>query len=235
MLNNPGIPLTIYDVAGRITEALEKAFTPKNIMAGFKKAGIVPFDSDSFTDEDFLCSYVTDRPLITAKNSIESPGPSGMQCAPAEMEIEVDPNSLMEHSEVLESSGSMERETDFGNSEISEQSKREKTPPIGDPLKFISPEMIRGFPKAQPRKQMQKGRKRGRSRIITETPEKDIILEEQMKKIKNKAVIKNLKSLRDEVKTVTKKKFKKQKIEDSDTSEDGEYEALSETETWEPE
>lgn len=43
-------------------------------------------------------------------------------------------------------------------------------------MTFISPEEVRGFPKALPRKQIRKGRERGRSAAITETPEKDKLI-----------------------------------------------------------
>jgi hypothetical protein len=41
-----------------------KAFTPANIIAGFQKTGIEPFNSSQFDcDEEFLAASVTDRPL----------------------------------------------------------------------------------------------------------------------------------------------------------------------------
>lgn len=39
--------------------------------------------------------------------------------------------------------------------------------------KFISPSQFRGYPKAQSRKQGTKGRKKGKSMISTDIPEKD--------------------------------------------------------------
>ena len=38
----PGVPLTIYDISGLVKIAHEKAMTPTNIIAGFKKIGISP-------------------------------------------------------------------------------------------------------------------------------------------------------------------------------------------------
>jgi len=35
----------------------------QNGTSGFGKAGIYPFNKDLFTDEDFLCSQMTERPL----------------------------------------------------------------------------------------------------------------------------------------------------------------------------
>lgn len=44
--------------------AHQKATTPSNIQSGFA-AGVYPFNPDIFTDDDFLTSFVTDRPLPT--------------------------------------------------------------------------------------------------------------------------------------------------------------------------
>lgn len=43
------------------------------------------------------------------------------------------------------------------------------------PQAAVSPEMIRPFPKAPPRKESGRGRKKGKSRILTDTPEKNEI------------------------------------------------------------
>ena len=40
----------------------EKAMTPTNIIAGFKKTGIFPLDEHIFDECDFLPSLVTDQP-----------------------------------------------------------------------------------------------------------------------------------------------------------------------------
>lgn len=62
MLSNPGKPMTIYDVAGLLGEAFPRAFCPANIISGFKSTGIYPFDSNVFSDDDFMSSFVTNRP-----------------------------------------------------------------------------------------------------------------------------------------------------------------------------
>ena len=38
----PGVPLTIYDISGLVKFAHEKAMTPTNIIAGFKKLAYSP-------------------------------------------------------------------------------------------------------------------------------------------------------------------------------------------------
>jgi hypothetical protein len=55
-------PKTIYDLPGIVNMSLNSAATPANIMAGFLATGIFPYNRDVFPVEEFLPSYVTDRP-----------------------------------------------------------------------------------------------------------------------------------------------------------------------------
>lgn len=64
LLSSAGKPITIYDVAGLIGKAYNKAFTKENIENGFKMSGIFPFNENIFKDDEFLSSFVTDRELI---------------------------------------------------------------------------------------------------------------------------------------------------------------------------
>ncbi|XP_072395307.1 uncharacterized protein [Diabrotica undecimpunctata] len=63
MLNYPAIPMSIYDVCNVVGTAHPKAFTPVNILIGFKKTGIASLNSQIFSESDFMSSYVTDRPV----------------------------------------------------------------------------------------------------------------------------------------------------------------------------
>ncbi len=53
--------------------ALPFAATPANILAGFRCAGIHPFNREIFTDQDFSPSAVTDRPDPSSAVSVVSP------------------------------------------------------------------------------------------------------------------------------------------------------------------
>lgn len=55
----------------------------------------------------------------------------------------------------------------------------------------VTPFMIRLHPKAEPRKEVRKGRKKGKSRILTDTPEKN-----EIEKMKAARQNKNIKKLR---------------------------------------
>ncbi|ELU12214.1 hypothetical protein CAPTEDRAFT_213751 [Capitella teleta] len=61
MMNHPGTPMTIYDIAGNLGVAYPKAFTPSNITKGFEASGIYPFKRNIFDEHEFLSSFVTDR------------------------------------------------------------------------------------------------------------------------------------------------------------------------------
>lgn len=107
-----------------------------------------------------------------------------------------------------------------------------------DDTNFISPEDVRGFSKALPRKQVRKGRERGRSTVITETPEKDKLIEkERSKPQKGKRNIGELQEIGANESTCKTKKMRKRRrdSEVTDTSEDSsDYEVLSENEDWVP-
>lgn len=70
---NPGIPMSILNIAGVVKQALPSAVTPQNIMSGFRVAGLLPFNRHIFTDDfDFAPAYVTDRDPPSA-GSLEGP------------------------------------------------------------------------------------------------------------------------------------------------------------------
>ncbi|XP_044764429.1 uncharacterized protein LOC123320994 [Coccinella septempunctata] len=145
MMTNPGIPVTIFQIAECVGYAFDKSMTPNNIKAGFEKCGIVPFDSHVFGDGDFRMSSVTDReePSKTSQGEITVETPT-------------------DKSEVLEAH--------TGNKEI-ELLNRTPEKNTSEAINFKSPEELFGYPKAKPRK-TSNPRKRGKSIIATDTPEK---------------------------------------------------------------
>lgn len=61
MLNNPGKPISIYDMSEIVGKAYPRAFTTQNIIKGFEVTGIYSFNENIFGEHDFLSSFVTDR------------------------------------------------------------------------------------------------------------------------------------------------------------------------------
>jgi hypothetical protein len=109
----------------------------KLILSGFATTGVSPLNEDVFRDDDFLSSYVSDRPEPTVAQKESSIS-----------ELYAASQSLFKHICTF-----IKR-------------KNEAT---------VSPDIIRRFSKAQPQKSASKGRKKGKSRILTDTPNKEEI------------------------------------------------------------
>lgn len=163
-LNHPGQTLSIYDLPAMCLQAWDRAATPSNVKSGFKCSGIVPFDRNIFKPEEFLSSYVTDRPdpylgtELEAGTSADHPSTSNISPVNSSVQIESE----------MSPSGSA--------------SAIESTSIISTKKLFLSPELLKPYPKAPGRKQETKGRKRGKCMIATDTPEKNDIEEKYKKK-----------------------------------------------------
>lgn len=155
MVTNPGKTITIHDLAGLTKLAYNSAFTPNNICSGFRATGTWPLNRLVFTDDDFLSSYVTDRPSNVPQQS--TPTSSG--------EIIGLQHDIPEPTEQ--------------NATLSNSTPGKSNVPTTYPS--LTPEEIRPFPKAAPRVP-NRGRPRGKSRILTETPEKKRGLKRSLKK-----------------------------------------------------
>ena len=60
-LSHPGETLSLYYVAGLSNKAFVKSYTLENITSSFRRTGIFPFNSEIFTEDEFLPSTVTDQ------------------------------------------------------------------------------------------------------------------------------------------------------------------------------
>lgn len=156
MTSHPGQTVTIYNVSEFAKDAYYSAFSLQNITSGFKNTGIYPLNKNIFTENDFLPSAATDRPMPMELETTNVLPENTLTCQNTSDPVEP-PNS---DTRVIVSS-------------------RTETSPTPGTSAIISPEMIRPFPKAPPRKTTQKRRK-GATKIITATPEKDRLLAESM-------------------------------------------------------
>lgn len=176
--NNPGKTITIHDLPSIAKIALPLALNPTNIVNGFKKTGIMPFNKEIFQDSDYLTSFVTDRPLTH--------------------NINVDP----------------EMPSTSTNPDNNVTSAFEYDEPVAGPsqanvIAQFSPDLIRPLPKAAPRK-MKTTRKTRKSAVLTDTPEKEALEQEHLKKQKH---------LPEKIKRVARKVV----IEDDSSDENEEF------------
>lgn len=151
LINHPGKTITIQDLADIVTTAYNASFTPNNITSGFKRPGIFPFSRNAFTDDDFDCSEVTNRPILAVVESLA--------------EIPVD---RQEASQEATYNGIQAEEVP-GLSDYNKDKESFAAVPLPE---IISPEMVRPYPKADARKEGSRERKKGKPRIVTETLEK---------------------------------------------------------------
>lgn len=200
-LQHPGTPLTIYNVAECFGTAFPLAFTPSNIQNGFKVAGIWPFNDNIFGEDEFLSSYVTDRPYEVAdpdahisldmadtQQNIALPGPSQS----VNIEQQTDNNQVVIESPAPSTStGILETDKHI----------------------LMSPEVIRPFPKAPPRKNKTNRNRKGKTRVLTDTPEKQ--------ELELLAAKKRKKEVKEKTKSVKKRIFKK-KVEVSSSEDETE-------------
>lgn len=156
MRSNPGRRMTIYNIPGLVKDALPMAITPKNITAGFSCSGIWPFNPDVFTEEDFAPSSVTDRP--------QTPNFSD--------NTEADPNASKISLPEFEPAASS-TEVDIGQPSTSTQ--KISTPPAIQKKTVWTPEEIRPLPKADFSAPRKAARRKGKTAILTDTPEKEIL------------------------------------------------------------
>ena len=162
MMAKPGVPITIYDIAKLVNTAHQRAMTPSNIISGFRKTGIFPYDNEIFQDDDFLASYVTDRP-----NPIQSTDQQSVTDSQITSEEAVNCSASSVVHQVSPTSASLNVSV---STEVAAIASTCGLAPVSS---FIPPQDIKGYPKAQPRKQIGQQKRKRRSMIATDTPEKD--------------------------------------------------------------
>lgn len=236
MIQNPGRSITIYDLSELLGHAFPRAFTPQNIQSGFRVTGIFPFNNEIFTDDEFLSSYVTDRPIrdqseanlestVNVTNErqcseeanllLTSPQPSTSTvpdnipppCPSSPSILEAD--GATSHLSLAERTTTETLEAVADRTPITILGGVEERTPIktkGILAKFITPEQIRPFPKASYRKLSQKGRKKGSTKILTDTPEKNKLVEELL--LRREKKIKKTPKVTNEKENKAKRNFK---------------------------
>lgn len=182
---NPGKTVTIYEVAEFVNPAFSESFTISNICKSFEKTGIYPFNSNIFTDDDFLPSRITDRPDPTSIIDQET------------VTISQSKGNLPQDDKISDQPSTSHDLNNHPSTSGIGTVKRNVTKEGREELGIVSPEMLRPYPKAPLRKQSgTRGRKKGKCSIITDTPEKDELMKaEEEKKIKVRRKVPRLKKL----------------------------------------
>ncbi|KAJ8967715.1 hypothetical protein NQ314_002661 [Rhamnusium bicolor] len=180
MVMNPGKTITIYEIAGLLGIAFPKAFTPANIINLFRSTRIWPLNRNIFSDEDFLSSSVTDRPLENVLPIEELPQLPA-QRSPV--------SSTSRQSPIHQNSKTFSKTFSLEFSVTTHQSLTVK--PTISTSRFIPLVEVRPYPKASARKEVRQNNRKKRSQILTDTPIKDQIIEE-IKLSKAKSVERNV-------------------------------------------
>ena len=63
MRENPGRTMSIHVIPSIVSYAYPLAFTPSNIVAGFRKTGIYPFGENAINPDEYLQNNATCRPF----------------------------------------------------------------------------------------------------------------------------------------------------------------------------
>ena len=210
--SNPGKTVSIYNIPQLVAEAQLNAMVPRNILSGFQCTGNWPYNPNVFTDLDFAPSNITDRMMAQVDSSDLAPESN------AENVIEQVNEEDLESVDPAIGTGN-----DCGLTESRSTSARKTLTPVSVvsdnlPTSYISPSDIVSIPKAPPRKENQRSKRRGKTQIFTLTPVRN--------QLKEKESLKKTKRQPQKSSTVKKQLFKKRKFrrekEVHDTSSDEE-------------
>ena len=112
MTNNPGRPVKVTMLPKITRDAYLMSFSAHNIVGGFQKTGMSPFNSQIFTDENFMPAEVTDRPM-PPKQIIESSGSDslidGVNQGPQDEQLTSSPATVSPSSSITSRSGPSHR------------------------------------------------------------------------------------------------------------------------------
>lgn len=217
--NNPGKTMSIYDIPGIVRDALPLAATPKNIQSGFRVSGLYPINRHIFNDDEFLTSAVTDRPTPLNNQGTDESTKTPINVDPvneeetlqiprtspeppiAKIPISKSPTPGCSRDALYFNPCSMASPISLKPlSVVIPTTSKSPKPGFSSDTLYYSPSDIRPFPRAEPRKANVKGRKRRKAAILTDTPNKNELEEEQKKRdakkikkeIKSKGVKKNI-------------------------------------------
>ena len=205
MKMNPAKPMTIYDIPGLVKTVFPSAMTPRNIQSGFEVTGLWPFNLDIFQECDFAAAQVTNRP--NPNNVTERQQAPNFEC-PTEppinaASINVDKVNLMPNAVPLSDTSCSSHCFDASDRGMNipsfssencvalgivnstgidcNESASIEQPCTSSNTEF-SPSALRPRPKAGSRKGTKKKSGKRQSEILTETPVREKLAEEEARK-----------------------------------------------------
>ncbi|KAJ8933222.1 hypothetical protein NQ318_010590 [Aromia moschata] len=140
-----------------------------NVISGFEKAGVWPFNRNVYTEQDVLFCTVTDIPL-PEENEYERE--SGIEVHPSETAANEQENLVITPEQLILPS-------------TSGTHYRPRTPD-GHIIPPVTPEHLRPYPKVAPIKYTKTARKKVKSSILTDTPVKKALRPEEEAREKRK-------------------------------------------------
>ena len=184
MRSKTGKTITIYEIPEFVAHAQLHGLTAKNILSAFQSTSIFPYNRDLFDETDFSPATVTDRDLpeelerndpIPAEQ-LPAPQPEPSSTATPVPQPETDstatPARQPEPSATVTPAQQPEPSSTAAPARQPEPSSTATPAPAqpGPRNHYVSPADIVPLPKAGPRKVTNRGRKRGDTKILTDTP-----------------------------------------------------------------
>lgn len=161
LMRNPGKTFSIYQVAECVGEAHMRSMTPANICSAFKCTGIYPFNRNIFTELDFAPSQVTNREQPDGNDRTDNPATF--------LSGQLQENLVENQQQCTSESPNLQHSYDLEATQI--QPSQSCGCPSTSKV-FTSPFEFRGLPKAGDRKSSRAPRRKGKSMVATDTPNK---------------------------------------------------------------
>ncbi|XP_034828899.1 uncharacterized protein [Maniola hyperantus] len=161
-IQNVGKTLTIYNIAELSKLAYLESFTPKNIIGGFSKPGIWPINKLVFGDDDFapIDIFSTGYHDLTDENTHKT------------QDLHFVDSETTQNNEVVDREQNKTPTLDTDPISVSDA---DDSLHVSSSQAMLTPDVVRPYPKKAITDSVlkRKGREKGRSRIYTDTPEKN--------------------------------------------------------------
>ncbi|XP_065678145.1 uncharacterized protein LOC136093140 [Hydra vulgaris] len=175
MTMHPGSTMSIYSIPGIVGNSFPLACTANNIRAGFAKTGIYPLNDNIFGEHDFMPAYTTDRP------------PPKQDCAVESTALNIsnvtDVDFTISENDMLNAGCSKDIEP---HQDISYSSSNDVHSASTESTVVLSPEDLRPFKKAEPRKRVRANKRSRTTSILKDSPNMNLLkLEKESAKKKS--------------------------------------------------